>query len=376
MTPDMTCTQLAPDVRRVVDDTLEHFNANHADTVLLLACHAAGALGAIDAEAVAVDAEGVDFDVRIGDRRTTARMPFAATATTADEVSQQVMTLLGQARQHAGEAFPLTSLEREMAHQGTIPTHLAEVITTRRLTPHPREVVIGGPGLAGFESVGGDQFAYVLVARAGQRLPDRYSMADWMADGAATRPHGGYYTVRDWDPTSARMVLWAVAHGHPEGVGGWFDHSTPGERLALWGPRPGFWAEGTYAPDPTGEGRHHLFVADESGFGAVAALLAEVDPHDTATVLAETVDEAHAIQFPGDRTNVIWHYRGGAAPGVGTGLYDLVTHVAGGAAGRAPATAFGAGESRQITRIRSYLRHELGMSAAHVSMTGYWRRGA
>jgi NADPH-dependent ferric siderophore reductase len=372
----MPSTQLAPDVRQAVDDTLEHFNANHADTVLLLARHAAGALGATDAEAVSVDAHGVDFDVRIGAARSTARMPFAASATTADDVSQQVMTLLGQARQRAGESVPLTSLEREMADQGAIPTHVTEVLETRRLTPNLREVVVGGPSLATFESVGGDQFAYVLVARPGRQLRDRYSMADWMADDADSRPLGAYYTVRAWNPITARLVLWAVVHGHHGGVGEWLARCTPGDRLALWGPRAGFGGDGVYATDPDGEGRHHLFVTDESGFAAVVALVHELDPNDTATVLAETVDADHTIAFPGVRTNVIWHYRGAADPGLGAGLYDLVVQVAGGAAGHTLATAFGAGESRQITKIRRYLRHEVGMSAAQVSMTGYWRRGA
>lgn len=371
----MPHTPLAPDVRQVVDDTLEHFNANHADTVLLLARHAAGAPDASDAEAVSVDAEGVDFDVRVGAHRTTTRMPFAALAATADEVSLQVMTLLGQARQRAGRAVPLTSLEREMEQQGAIPTHLTEVIAARRLTPNLLEVVVGGSGLAAFESRRGDQFVYVLVARPGHTLPDGYSMADWMADDVDARPYGAYYTVREWDPIGARLMLWAVEHGHNDGVGGWFARCAPGDRLALWGPRDGFWSEGVYAVDPNGARRHHLFATDESGFGAVAALLDALDPNDAATVLAETVDEHHTLAFPGAGTNVIWHYRRGAEPGVGSGLYKLVAPVAQGAAGRAFDTAFGAGESRQITKIRKYLRHEVGMPAARVSMTGYWRRG-
>ena len=50
-------------VRERVDDTVEHFNANHADTVLLLARHAAGAVDAVDAEVVAVDTQGIGFAV-------------------------------------------------------------------------------------------------------------------------------------------------------------------------------------------------------------------------------------------------------------------------------------------------------------------------
>src|SRR5690606_14135252 len=150
----------------------------------------------------------------------------------------------------AGAAYPLTSLELEMGQQGAIPTYLTEVISSRRLTPNLCEVVVGGHGLAGFESRGGDQFVYVLVARPGHTLPDGYSMADWMADDVDARPYGAYYTVREWDPIGACLVLWAVEHGHHDGVGRWFARCVPGDRLALWGPRGGFSSDDIYTADP------------------------------------------------------------------------------------------------------------------------------
>ena len=366
-------------VQTAVDETMEHFNANHADTVLLIARHVAGAPDASDAEATTVDAEGAEFDVVVPNghgepTRMRARATFAAPVTTADDVSVAVMTLLGEARAAVGEAYPLTSLEREFAEQGQIPTHLAEVLAVRDLTGNLREIVIGGPRLGGYRSVGGDQFVYVLVARPGEQLPDGYSMTDWMAADPATRPYGAYYTVRHWNPATREMTLWAVVHGHHEGVGGWFVGCRPGDRLALWGPRAGFWGDGHYAPGRPSDSRHHLFVTDESGFCAVAALIDGLPPGDTATVLAEAIDAEHTIEFPGARTNVRWHYRGAAAPGTGTGLYDLVAELVGRLGGDAIATAFGAGESRQISAVRRYLRHEVGLPAARVSMTGYWRR--
>lgn len=366
-------------VQAVVDETMEHFNANHADTVLLIARHVAGAPDATDAEAIAVDTDGAEFDVVVPDghgapTRRRARAAFDTPVARADEVTTAVMTLLGQARAAFGEAYPLTSLERELTEQGQIPTHLADVLAVRDLTGNLREIVVGGPRLRGYRSVGGDQFVYVLVARPGDALPDQYSMAEWMAADPDTRPLGAYYTVRDWNPVTHEMTLWAVVHGHADGVGGWFSRCRPGDRLALWGPRAGFWGDGQYAPGRPSDSRHHLFVTDESGFCAVAALIESLPAADTATVLAETVDADHAIEFPGPRTNVRWHYRGGAEPGTGSGLYDLVTALVGRLGGDALATAFGAGESRQISAIRRYLRHDVGMPAARVSMTGYWRR--
>ena len=200
---------LAPDVREVVDETVEHFNANHADTVLLLARFAAGAAEASDAEAIAVDALGVDFEVRVGAGvaapRSVARARFPAPAVTLEEIQTAVFGLIAEARQGAGEDVPLTSLEREAAGRGTLPTFVTRVRAVAELTPNLREVVIGGPELADFASAGGDQFFYVLVARTDDEpLPHGYTMADWMAADEATRPYGAYYTVRRWDRRAGR----------------------------------------------------------------------------------------------------------------------------------------------------------------------------
>ncbi len=359
-------------VRERVDDTVEHFNANHADTVLLLARHAAGVVDAVDAEVVAVDTQGIGFDVVTAAGRARVRAAFATPVATVDEVSAAVMGLVGRARAVVAEDVPLTSLERELGEQAEIRTHLGEVRRTRDLTGNLREVVVGGPGLAEHVSVGGDQFLYVMVARPGSALPASYSIAEWIAADPEARPYGAYYTTRRWDPASRELTMWAVVHDHPDGVGAWMATCRPGDRLALWGPRSGYWSEGAYAPEP--EPRHHLFVTDESGFAAVAALLDGMADGDAATVLAETIDAEHTVEFPGTRTNVVWHHRGGAEPGTGTGLYDLVTGLVARFGGDSIATAFGAGESRQITQIRKYLRHDIGLPAARVSMTGYWRR--
>ena len=177
---------LAPDVRDLLDETVEHFNANHADTVLLLARYAAGASEASDAEAIAVDTLGVDFEVRVGAGagapRSVARARFPAPAVTLEEIQTAVFGLIAEARHGAGSAVPMTSLEREVAGRGTLPTFVTQVLAVADLTPNLREIVIGGPELARFPSVGGDQFFYVLVARPGDEpLADGYTMADWMA---------------------------------------------------------------------------------------------------------------------------------------------------------------------------------------------------
>jgi NADPH-dependent ferric siderophore reductase len=368
-TDGSTPAPLPADVLAELDETIEHLNANHADTMLLVARLAGGWTAAVDAEATAVDTRGIDFELVVDHGRERGRVEFGRAVTTVDDVRAEFFAALSRAREQAGSSVPLTSLEREFVEQVELRTFVTEVRATRELTPNLREVVVGGAGLADFVPRGGDEFLFVMVPRSGGApIPDDFSMSTWIEEDAGARPRGAYYTVRRWDPEPHELTLWAVRHGHADSVGGFFARCQPGDRLALWGPREGFWSQGAYAPaaDP----RHHLFVTDESGFCAVVALLERLPTHDTATVIAETVDADHRIAFPGERTNVRWRDHADE-PTLLDLVRETVTHA------EAPlSTAFGAGESREITRIRKFLRHEVGLPASVVSMTGYWRRPA
>ncbi|MDW3215797.1 MAG: SIP domain-containing protein [Ilumatobacteraceae bacterium] len=356
-------TALAPDVAAALDLTIEHFNANHADTVLFVARHLGGWAAVVDAEIVAVDAAGIDLDVVVDGRRSRSQIGFEAVATTVDDVRAQVMATITRARAAAGTAVPLTSVERELAAVAGLATFVTGVVEVRDLTPNLREIVLAG-GLSDFPSVGGDQFVYLMVPRrGGPEIPDGYSMVDLRDADPDTAPLAAYYTVRAWDPGRHRLTLWAVLHRHEGGVGGWAARCQVGDRVACWGPREGFGA--------THDARPHLFVVDESGLAAVAALIDELPPTAPVRVIAETIDADHEITFTRSDVDVTWLHRGGAAPGTGARLLDEVRATV---TDGAELVAFGAAESRQITAVRKYLRHELRMPATAVSMTGYWRR--
>jgi Protein of unknown function (DUF2470) len=99
------------DVGAGVQKLLKHLNGKHPDTVLFLARHAAGASDAVEAELVAVHADGVDLAVRQPLGSSTLRLPFTTAIDTAPEFRLQLRGLLGKARAAAPEE-PLTSLEQ------------------------------------------------------------------------------------------------------------------------------------------------------------------------------------------------------------------------------------------------------------------------
>lgn len=359
--------QLADDVRDQVGYTVEHFNGNHADTVLFLARFAADAKDAIDAEVIDVDTEGVNFTVGDGTRTWDARLRFDGAVSTAAEVQGQLLGKLNDARADVGDREPVTSLERELATTGSLPTHVCEVVAVEQLTPNLVEITLGG--LDEFTSLGADQFFLVMVPKEGEPpLSADYSMADYRAAEPEDQPHAAYYTVRRFDAPAGRLTFWAVLHGHEAGVGEWAGRCEVGERIAIWGPREGMGLD--HAAD------RYLLVADESGLPAVVVLLEEIPAGVPVHVVIEVRDGEDTMVLPrrGD-AEVSWVHRGEAAPGTGTALLDEVRSLfEGGSVSTDGLVVFGAGESRQMTGVRKYVRNEQKLPAPSVHCTGYWRR--
>ncbi len=235
------------------------------------------------------------------------------------------------------------------------------------LTPTLRQITFRG-GLDDFESLGGDQFLYVLLPPPGRSELTVDRDFDWLAHERmpeADRPGGAYYSVREWRPTERELDMWFVLHGDAGVSSAWARRARPGDPIALWGPRRSF-------ESPSGT-TSYLLVTDETGFGAVSSVIDELlaaDPDVTVTVVAESDGPAGRVRFPSGRgIDVTWVDRAGAAPGTTSLLVDAVRSI-----GVAPGTyAFGAGESRRITAVRTHLRHEVDLNASEVSMTGYWR---
>jgi NADPH-dependent ferric siderophore reductase len=252
------------------------------------------------------------------------------------------------------------------AELAAIPTFHTGVAAMRPLTEGLLEVELAG-GLDAFATRGGDQFFYMMMPHPGREpIPDGYTMADYMAQVDDERPMGAYYTVRRWDAAHRRMTIWVVLHGHDTGAGAWFERCGVGDRVVIWGPRHSF--------SPPAEAGRQLLVADETGFAAVVALLEETPAGRPSTVVLETSDEQHTLDlsvFP-DAT-VHWLFRGDAEAGTGDALLRAVRALEPDPAGL---VAFGAAESRQITAVRRFLRDDVALPAAHVFMTGYWRRGS
>lgn len=349
-------------VTEAIDAFVAHANNDHGDTVALVARLAPTPLEVPYAEIIVADPHGVT--IRAADDRDGAgvRVELPEPCDSADQFSAQLLGLVYAARERVGDAVPLSSLEREYASTATIPMHRARVRAVDVVTPSLLAVELDG--LDAFETLGPDTFAYALVTADGSTIDPAFTISDYSALPEDTPIRGAYYTVRHWDAAAHVLTLWVVSHGHADGVAGWMAAAQPGDDLLLWGPRRGF--------VPPDDADHLLIVVDETGLAAAASLIEDAADDVQIVAVLETHGPADRPPLPAHPgLTMHWVDRGDAEPGSGEALTAaaLAVDVSVGTW-----AAFGGAESHVITHIRSRLRHERGLPASHVSMTGYWRR--
>jgi NADPH-dependent ferric siderophore reductase len=232
------------------------------------------------------------------------------------------------------------------------------VESTEWLTPALVRVVLGGPGLTGFE-MPADTDAYVNIA-----IPPAGAPYGPVFDPAVVRdeqpkdlqPVRRRYTVRRWE--AGRLTLDFVVHGDSGVAGPWAASAQPGDMLVLTGPGSG------YRPSPDAD--WHLLVGDESALPAIAASL-EVLPAGTPAVVRLLCDGPDC-ELPLDSAadlDLRWLHRG---------RDDLVASVRGLDLPAGRVHAFVHGEADEIRDLRRHLLTDRGLARADMSCSPYWRR--
>ncbi|WP_407317307.1 siderophore-interacting protein [Isoptericola halotolerans] len=256
---------------------------------------------------------------------------------------------------------------------------VAEVVSTKRLSPNLTRVTLGGEGLAQLTLGGHDQWFRLFLPRPGQdamRLPTRTSSLGWYAQYLATprsrRPWVRSYTIRAARPDLHEIDVDFVVHGgepdEPHGPGTTFaETARPGDVVGILDQGIGY--------NPRHEHDWTLLVADESGLPAVAGVCESLadDARGLAVVEVPTADDRQDFRVP-DGVELLWVERDRADPAAVPGQAALaVVRDA-----RFPAGdvyAFAAGESGLATGVRRHLVNDRGVPKAHVDFVGYWKHG-
>ncbi len=226
---------------------------------------------------------------------------------------------------------------------------LGEVILTvdamADITPHMRRVEMHSPQLANFTSKAGQDLVLML--------PDD--------SGEASRRH---YTIRSFDLAAQRLSIDFVLHGDEGLAMRWLAQVREGDQIVAFGPRGR-----NVIHDGAG---WRLFVGDETGLPAIAAMIETLPAGAHATAIIEVPDAAdtQSITTPAN-VDIIWLPRGGAPKPPSEQLIAAVN------AWQPPdgeGHCYLLAETGAVRAIRRALL-ERGISKESIFAEGYWRTG-
>lgn len=213
----------------------------------------------------------------------------------------------------------------------------ALVLSRARISEHLVRLVLGGPGLAGFESTG---------------VPD-----EWVGLVVPGQFQSRYYTVCSWDPDAGELVLDVV--GHDVGlVTEWAARDVVGEVVTITEPK------GSFAM-PTAAS-WLILVGDLTAMPAIARITTAVTvptyvwaevPDDLSGYLP-TCSTVHWLAQPGDGESRLSSVVEAIDWPDGDGYFWM------------------AGESSQMRAIRKHLMRDRRLPATAYDVMGYWRANA
>jgi NADPH-dependent ferric siderophore reductase len=246
--------------------------------------------------------------------------------------------------------------------------HRAEVVATRRLTPHLVRVELGGEGLRDWSTSGvpDERLVLVLPAPGSRTAAAPVTMADGTQDypDPDGQPPMRSYTVRAWDADAVRMVVDFVVHSG--GVAStWAQSARPGDVIFVTE------AMGWYRPPA--DAAWQLLVADLAGLPALARAVEELPAGTRAYALVEVPTADDRLEVA-SAANVGWSWLVGSGNDVGPSR--LPAAVADFRAPEGPGYVWFAAEASASRAVRKHLRHERGWPVGRYTTLGYWRLDA
>jgi NADPH-dependent ferric siderophore reductase len=210
------------------------------------------------------------------------------------------------------------------------------------VTPIVVRITLTGDDLRGFECAPGQDLMLAVP----------------VADGTTNRR----YTVRYADGDAARVELDVVVHDGGPGAQ-WATDAPLGSTITALGPR------GKIVP--AADVAWHLFVCDESGWPATAAMVEALEPGELAIVVAETAgpEEHQALESLAE-VRLVRCDRGHLPPGDVGPLTDAVRALQ---LPRGAGHAYLSAEAAVVRGLRELLTTR-GLSHDDVSLKAYWRR--
>ncbi len=238
----------------------------------------------------------------------------------------------------------------------------ADVLRVTDLNPIFRRVLLGGPGLADYRSVGraDEWFRFVFPAEGRTTVPQP-TIVNGQLSFDEPQPRQRYYTIRRFDPVGPRLTVDVMVHGH--GVASsWAQEVKDGDQVMLsrsWG---------RYRPADDAE--WELIIADPTGLPAAARILEELPAGRRALAVLEAPGPQARLELESEADlTVTWL----DSPDLELGSGQLAAATRALELPAGPGYIWMGGEQAASRDIRKYFRKELGWGSERYDIVGYWR---
>ncbi|MDP9856462.1 MULTISPECIES: siderophore-interacting protein [Agrobacterium tumefaciens complex] len=263
-----------------------------------------------------------------------------------------------------GSAAPDRTPKR---HRHAVALRALNVTRVEKLSRSMVRIVLTGPELQGFVSLGFDDHVKMFFAQPGETEP---SLPVIGPNGiefpeGAPRPLARDYTPRSFDAEKGELAIDFATH-HDGPASNWAKAAKVGDKAWIAGPRGSFTVPFTYD--------WHLLIADDTGLPALARRLEEMPEGARVVALIEVETDADRLELTTKAdASIVWVTQ---KMENGTDYDALAGALRKLELPKGDFFSWVACESKTAKEVRALLVEEFGANPKWTRASGYWRRGA
>ncbi|WFN87822.1 siderophore-interacting protein [Agrobacterium pusense] len=252
-------------------------------------------------------------------------------------------------------------------HRHAVTLRALDVARTEKLSRSMVRIVLTGPELEGFTSLGFDDHVKMFFPQPGQTEPTLPVIGPNGIEfpEGAPRPLARDYTPRSFDAEKGELAIDFATH-HDGPASNWAKNAKVGDKAWIAGPRGSFTVPFTYD--------WHLLIADDTGLPALARRLEEMPAGTPVVALIEVETEADRLELVTRAdASIVWITQ---RPDNGTDHDALTSALRQLELPKGDFFSWVACESKTAKAVRALLVEEFGANPKWTRASGYWRRGA
>ena len=352
------------DTREAIDLMMDNYNHSYSDSINFISKYYFDVDDPISSEIHEINEEKIIIKINTYQGSINHSIDFDQEPKDSNEVTSYFFLCLAGAREKAPDSEPLTKVEAQIERTKKLSTYFTKVEKVSSISANIIEIIFRG-GLEALPNIKNDAFLYFIVPNSKDiDYPDGFSMATYRSLSAAEEEQsfsGAYYTIRSF--TENQIKVWFVIHKDPGPLANWAVKASKGDKVAVWGPRTSF--------KPPQRTKKYLFIADETAQPAVLSTIESLKNNEDFKCVFETQNEDTKFKDQEKDSSIHWVFRNEDEAGSGSKLLEFIEGLDLETDGL---YVFGAGEGKQMSKIRKLIKSKFHLTASQITLTGYWRK--